>query len=251
MAYCLGKLPARPDAIKHKFGSFFHAAELPVPTLVFGRPDLIKDWGMLANDRLGCCVWSGALHETMLWRAWAGEPVPTFTDATTIEVYSAVTGYDPNDPSTDNGTDMQLAANYRKKVGVIDAAGKRHQVAAYVALKVGDPDQLALAAFLFGAVGLGVEMPSNAMDQFDNGEPWNPVSGSHIEGGHYIPCIGRNHAGNFLVVSWGRLHAVTPAFISKYMDEGVVYLSYEQLREGGSSPRGFDKAALAEALNEV
>src|SRR5882672_5425867 len=113
MAYRLGKLPARPNAIKHKFGSFFDAEELPVPSLVFGRPDLIKDWGMLANDRISCCVLSGAPHETMLWNAWAGEPIPQFTDENVISDYSAVTGYDPNDPSTDNGTDMQVAAAYR------------------------------------------------------------------------------------------------------------------------------------------
>jgi len=251
MNYRFGKLPARPDAIKHKFGSFFHPAELPTPTLVFGRPDLIKDWGMLANDRHSCCVFSGALHETMLWRAWSGAEIPTFTDANVLSDYSAVTGYDPNDPSTDRGADMQRAASYRKKIGIIDAAGQRHKVAAYVSLKAGDVDQLALAAFMFGAVGLGVEMPSNAMDQFEQGEPWNPVSGSRIEGGHYIPVIGRNHAGNFLIVTWGRLHAITPAFVSKYMDEGVVYLSLEQLRGTGLSPRGFDKVALAKALNEV
>ena len=251
MDYRLGKLPARPDAIKHKFGSFFHAAELPTPTLVFGRPDLIKDWGMLANDRHSCCVFSGAFHETMLWRAWAGAEIPTFTDANVISDYSAVTGYDPNDPSSDRGADMQRAASYRKKVGIVDATGQRHQVAAYVSLKAGDVDQLALAAFMFGAVGLGVEMPTSAMDQFEQGEPWDVVSGAYVEGGHYIPCIGRNRAGNFLIITWGRLQAVTPAFIKKYMDEGVVYLSLEQLRGTGLSPRGFDKVALTKALNEV
>src|SRR5882672_3440194 len=230
MDYRLGKLPARPDAIKHKFGSFFHSSELPVPTLVFGRPDLIKNWGMLANDRIGCCVLSGALHETMLWRAWGGAEIPAFTDANVISDYSAVTGYNPSDPSTDNGADMQKAASYRKKIGIVDAAGQRHQVAAYVSLKAGDVDQLALAAFMFGAVGLGVEMPTSAMDQFDQNEPWDVVSGSYVEGGHYIPCCGRNHAGNFLVVSWGRLQAVTPAFIKKYMDEGILYLSDEIMR---------------------
>ncbi len=251
MDYRLGKLPARPDAIKHKFGSFFHHNELPVPTLVFGRPDLIKDWGMLANDRHSCCVFSGAPHETMLWRAWSGAPIPEFTDENVLSDYSAVTGYDPSDPSTDRGADMQRAASYRKKVGIIDAAGKRHQVAAYVSLKAGDVDELALAAFMFGAVGLGVEMPSNAMDQFEQGEPWNPVAHARVEGGHYIPCIGRNHAGNFLIVSWGRLHAATPAFISKYMDEGIVYLSDEIMRSSGLSPRGFDRAGLVSALSSV
>jgi len=252
MAYKLGKLPARPDAIKQKFGTFFHAAALPKPTLVFGRPDLVKEWGMLANDKVSCCVWSGGPHEHMLWCAWGGmQHCPTFTDQNVLSDYSAVTGFNPNDPATDQGTDMQVAASYRKNTGIIDSSGTRHKIAAYVSLKPGDLDQLALATYLFGAVGLGIEMPTSTMDQFDNDEPWNPVSGAKIEGGHYVPCIGRNHAGNFLIVTWGRLHAVTPAFISKYMDEGIVYLSFEQMKETGLSPRGFDRAALASAINRV
>jgi hypothetical protein len=245
----LGKKPARVGSIRFGFAQFFNASDLPKPPLVFGRVGLIRDWGMLGNDKVSDCVFAGAAHETMLWRAWAGAPVPTFTDQNVISDYAKVTGYDGSEAS-DQGTDMQAAAAYRKQVGVVDDSGTRHQIDAYVSLRPGNLDELALATYLFGAVGLGFEMPSSTQDQFDNAEPWTPVKSSPNDGGHYVMCCGRNSAGNFLVVTWGRLQAVTPDFILDKMDEGCCYLSFEQMR-GNINPRGFDEAGLQKALAEL
>jgi len=249
VTYFLGKRPARVGSIRFGFSQFFSTTDLPTPPLVFGRPGLIASWGVLGNDRCGDCCWAGAAHETMLWRAWAGAPVPAFTDTSVMADYAHATGYDGTDAS-DQGTDMQAGAAYRQKHGIIDVAGGAHKIDAYVALPPGDLDQLTVSAYLFGAVGVGMELPSSAMDQFSNGEPWAPVSGSTIEGGHYVPCVGRNSRGQFLVVTWGRLHAVEPAFLAQYMDEGVAYLSFEQL-QGSVNPRHFDEAGLRKALAEL
>ena len=245
----LGKKPARASSIKFGFAQFFNAFDLPKPPLVFGRVGLIHDWGMLANDKVSNCVFAGAAHETMLWRAWVDAPVPTFTDQNVISDYAKVAGYDGTEAS-DQGTDLAAAAAYRKRVGIIDNSGTRHQIDAYVSLRPGNLNELALAVYLFGAVGLGFEMPSSTQDQFDNAEPWTLVKGSPNDGGHYVPCIGRNSAGNFLVVTWGRLQAVTPNFIIDKMDEGCVYLSFEQMREN-INPRGFDETGLRKALAEL
>jgi hypothetical protein len=245
----LGKKPARAGSIRFGFAQFFNASDLPKPPLVFGRPGLIKEWKLFANDRISDCLWAGAAHETMLWKAWAGAPVPQFTDQNVISDYAKATGYDGTEAS-DQGTDLQAAAAYRKQVGVVDNSGTRHRIDAYVSLRPGNLDELALATYLFGAVGLGFEMPSSTQDQFDNAEPWTPVKGSPTDGGHYCPVIGRNSAGNFLVVTWGRLQACTPDFILDKMDEGVAYLSFEQMR-GNINPRGFDEVALQKALAEL
>ena len=244
----LGKKPAR-NAMRLGFGTYFLADTLPHPPMRFGRVQLIRDWGMFANNRLGTCVWAGSIHETMLWNAETGCSV-SFTEQNAISDYSAVTGYNTSNPDSDQGTDMQEAAAYRQKTGILDAAGKRHKIDAYVSLEPGNIDQIALATYLMGAVGLGFKFPDTAMDQFDSAEPWVPLKGSTIEGGHYVPCIGRNSAGNFLIVSWGRLQAVTPAFIEEYMDEGVAYLSFERLKNS-VSPLGFDQATLTKDLAAI
>ena len=245
----LGKLPARPDAVRFKFGAFFNAAALPTPPLRFGHFGAITEWGAFANDRYSDCVFAGAAHEAMIWLSEAGESA-AFNDQCVLADYAAVTGFNPADPSSDQGTDMQAAADYRRKVGIVDASGRRHKVDAYVALNAGDVDQLALAAYLFGAVGIGIQLPSSAEGQFDQQVPWSVVPGDRIAGGHYVPVIGRNKLGNFLVITWGRLHAATPDFIAQYMDEGICYLSLESLKNN-LSPEGFNATQLQQDLAAI
>ncbi len=249
MPLLYGKRPAREGAVKLKFSQFFSASQLPTPPLIFGRPNLITQWGMFANDQLSDCVFAGAGHETMLWNAVAGNKIPEFNDANIITAYES-TGYTPGQPNTDQGSDMAEAAKYRQKIGIEDANGGTHKIDSYVELQPGNTDQLALAAYMFGAVGLGLRMTSNAMDQFDRAEPWSIVKGSSSDGGHYVPVCGRNSHGNFLIITWGRLQAVTEEFISERMDEGICYISSDYFKEG-KTPRGFDAAALKAAQAQL
>lgn len=248
----LGKAPAREGAVKFRLTDYISASALPPAPAAFDHHGLVADYGILANDSVGCCVFSGAAHETMLWNAETGIKV-AFTNKAVLSDYSAVTGYDPRDPNTDQGTDMEVAAQYRRKTGVIDGLGVRHKVGAYVALPgvsakgANSPavlDLLASAAYVFGAVGIGIEFPSSAMDQFNSNQPWDVVPGSPIDGGHYTPVVGRLENGNFLVVTWGQIQEATPAFLLRYMDEAIVYLSTEFLNGQGVSIDGFNLAAL-------
>jgi hypothetical protein len=247
--YRLGKTPARPGAVSMKLSAYLSKPQLPVPPANFGHYDLIPKYGMLGNDNYGDCVWAGAAHETMMWCKEVGSSV-AFKDKGVLSDYSKVTGFDPNDPTTDQGTDMQVAASYRRKTGVIDAKGKRHKVVAYLAIAKGNLEQHMAAAYLFGAVGVGIKFPKSAMAQFSAGKPWDVVAGSPLDGGHYIPLVGRRN-GKLLVITWGRIQEMTPKFFAKYNDESVVYLTKEDLK-AGVTPEGFNvkqlKADLA-ALN--
>lgn len=245
----LGKTAARPGAVKLQFSAYL-TKKLPAPPVAGGHQDKLNGvlLGMLGNDHYGDCVWAGAAHETILWNAEAAV-FPTFTDASVLEAYTAVTGFNPADPNTDQGTDMQLAAKYRQTTGVLDAAGKRHKVGAYLALTKGNKAEIMQAIFLFGAVGIGIEFPGSAMDQFNAGQDWTVVKGASVEGGHYIPGI--SYDKDFVyVVTWGKIIRANWAFIKKYMDEGVVYLSEEMLL-AGKSLEGFDLAQLQTDLAAI
>lgn len=251
MLYKLGKLPARPDAVKLKLSAVLKADQLPTPPASFGHEQNGTDWGMLGNDQYGDCVFAGGAHETMLW-AQEGKLSPvSFTTEDTLEDYSAVTGFNPSDPNSDQGTDMQQAAAYRKNTGLIDASGVRHKIDAYAALDVGNLSQLDLAVWLFGAVGVGVNLPSSAESQFGYGQVWDVVQGDTLVGGHYIPCVGKNSAGNYVFITWGKLQAATPSWVTTYMDEAVAYLSLDILNVSSKlSPEGFDLSALTQYLGD-
>lgn len=241
--YKLGKRPARRDAIPLKFGTYFHSAELPVVPAVFGRPWLVQQWGILGNAEWGDCFWAGAAHETMLLRADAGLTPSTFETANVLSDYAAATGF-ANTEATDQGTDVAQGCAYRQQTGIVDSSGTRHKIDVYTSLRVGDLSQLALATYLFGIVGVGVQLPSDAEKQFSSGEVWDITPGQSSIGGHYIPCVGRNSQGNYLFVTWGRLQAATPRWVQQCNDESVAMFSRERLAAKGYSPQGYDQAAL-------
>jgi hypothetical protein len=233
----LGKQDPVKGAYKLHLVDYIKTVKLPTPPTPFGWDYLITDWGMLANDQIGDCVIAGGLHETLMWNAAARNAV-NLSDASAIANYSAVTGYDPtkvaDDGSnpTDNGTNVEQAARYRVTHGLVDADGKTHTIAGYLALNPGDLAQMASAAWIFGAVGLGLQLPDYAMTQLQNGQTWDVQDGGTIEGGHYVPIVGKTADGLWKVVTWGQIQTVTDAFIAKYCDEALVYLSAEMMANG-------------------
>jgi hypothetical protein len=255
----LGKKEARPDSIKLKLEDFVDKRRLralraaqPIRPKKVGHGGLIarKGWAMLANDRYGCCVWSGAAHETKLWTYEGSNKNTWFRDKDVLSDYSKCTGFDPGKPETDVGTDMQRAAAYRKDTGIRDAYGNFHKIIAYLAIKPGDLELHLDAVWLFGAVGIGFVVPESAMDQNARREPWTVVSQSNILGGHYVPAVSWN--GEFLdVVTWGEGQYMSPQFLAKYNDESVCYLSAEMLRADGTSLEAFDLAGLKDRLENL
>ena len=245
-----GLKPVRPGAVRFAMTRYAALDRLPPAPAVFGRYAQIDQWDMLANDRYGDCVIAGAAHETMLWNAEQGRIAP-FTDQCVLATYSAITGFDPNDPSTDQGTDYEEAAKYRRQTGITDAAGKVHGIDAYLDVAK-DPAHLAEAIWLFGAAGICLAFPDYAMDQFNRGQPWDVVPGQpEPTEGHYVCGVGRNAGGNIVAVTWGQLQVITPAFLTKYMQAGIGYVSLERLNEKGISLDGFDQEALEADLEDL
>jgi hypothetical protein len=241
VALKLGKQPAAPKPTDFKFSEFASTIELPSVPSRFGHGGAYPDWKMLGNDRYGDCVWAGAAHEHMLINKVVQGIDVLFEDSTVLADYAAATGFDPNDPSTDNGSDVHKALDYRRKVGIADSTGVRHKIGAYVSLDPKNWDHLEQAAYIFGAVGIGFEFPASAMDQFNAHEPWDYVPGSKVEGGHYVPTVGSMESKDqATAITWGRRQVFTTAFYEKYNDESWVYITTEELRNDGTGLHGFD-----------
>jgi hypothetical protein len=250
MIYQTGKLPARPGSVSLKFSDAFNVAVLPTPPLIFGHASLVRTWGMLGNDKYGDCVCAGACHETKLYGAEGGTYIG-FTTDDALRLYTQLTGFDPARLESDQGTDLQSAAAYRQKVGLLDARGIPHKIDAYAAVAKGNVEEHALAAYIFGAVGFGLALPSNAMNLFDAREPWDVATAGHAtDNGHYVVITDRIANGNFIVITWGRAQEMTPAFLEAYNDESLVYLSREIIKNN-VSPEGYNEALLNQYLKEV
>lgn len=250
----LGRAPYTHDNRDLRFAAYRTSA-LPTPPYYWGYDNIYpkNGWGMLGNDEYGDCVWAGAAHEHMLENLVAQHPV-TFTTAGVLSDYSAVTGFSPDDPNSDQGTNVRDALNYRRKTGIVDSAGHRHKIGAFLALDVdriknGDFKEMDEAAYLFGAVGLGISVPESAMTQFDEGHMWTYVPGSPDEGGHYVPLTAKRK--HLEIVTWARVVPCSQAFLEHVVDEAWAIVSPDFLDAAGDSPEGFNLAQLNADLAEI
>ena len=225
----LGKLPATPDDRDLLFARYAKPANLPKPPAHFGHETLFppKGWGMLGNDEWGDCAFAGPAHETMLLTKEGGHPVQ-FTTADVLSDYSAVTGFKasagaPDHNPTDNGASVRDVLGYRRTKGMLDSAGNRHKIGAYLALDKTDLAEIYQAMYLFQVVGIGFAFPDSAMSQFNEGKPWDVVPGATVNGGHYVCAFAKRT--NIEVVTWGALQQMTERFFKTYCDEAWTYVS--------------------------
>lgn len=202
----------------------------------------VTSWPMYANDQYGDCVWAMIGHAIKAWTTYAGMPVEVTLDAL-LQGYHDVTGFNPNDPSTDQGTVMQDALNYWRKTGI-----GGHKILAFAKLDPTNPAEIQAAIDVFGAVMVGIQFPASAMKQFNAGKPWSILSrDGGIEGGHAIH-VGQYDDKGYDLTTWGKVQQMTPGFSAKYVDEAWAVITPEWLTAAGTNPDGIDLHGLGEEL---
>lgn len=256
----LGLKEIQPDDRDLLFASFRETKQvLPKVPATFGVSTEIPDaaWGMLGNDEWGDCFWAGRAHGTMVWTGYSGHaPAPMSTDATLLDYAS--TGFNQQagpagSNPTDQGTDPRQGLAYCQHEGIHDANGHRHQLGAYVFGEPGNWDHLLEMLLIFDVVGLGLNVPGNAIQQFNSGQPWQLVPGWQkipLEGGHWVEGIERTGRDVINVVTWGRRQPVTKAWLKQYCDCVVGMFSAESLK-AGNDPAGLNTAAMLAALQAL
>lgn len=244
-----GKLPARKGSISFRFKRYVDLSVVPEAPDEFGSPEsYVSHWGLFGNDKFANGVFAGFAQEETLRGRIAGAPVE-FTDWGILNDYIAVSGFDFR-PDNDRGVDLADASAHRRKVGVTDFLGNLHKVAGYAALKPRSVYELAIAASMFGAVGVGLEISTRALAQFHAGEVWDLTRRGKVIGTTYAPIVGRRENGNFVAVIWGKLQELTPTFYQKYNDESVVYFT-EGMLNGETPIEGFKSHLLLKDLRRL
>jgi hypothetical protein len=168
-------------------------------------------------------------------------------DSDIVALYEAVGGYNPADPSTDQGCDETAMCQYLETTGFLD-----HKADAIGTVEPSNLDHIKWCVQLFGACRLGWSVPNYAMEQFDAGLPFDldPSGDQTIEGGHDTPIV-KYDGEYFYVVTWNKLQPMTPAFFSKYCDEAHSELFFDWIQSQGAAPSGLDLNTLASDLAEI
>jgi len=218
--------------------------ELPLPPQAVDWTKGITKFGVMLNDRLGCCTISGCGHAIQVWvnNAFA-ETDCTVPDSVILKAYEQWDGYDPTDPSTDQGgVELDVLTNWRKN-------GLRgHHILAFADPAVANLTEIKQSIALFGGVYIGMQVPNFIMA--DIPELWDVVANDGgIDGGHCVFVCGYDGSG-FTFISWGKVYKMTAAYWNKYVDEAHTVLGAGWIN-AGKTPGGFALAQLQADLNAI
>lgn len=244
----LGKLATRVDRRTLKLAKYLAGVLAPAPTS--------RDWtgaigqlGEMGNDRLGNCTCAAAGH---LIQGWTGNATGTpivLSDNDIVLAYEAVGGYNPADPSTDNGCVELDVLNYWRNNGIGPAS---HKIAAYASVNPKNFNEVMQAVDLFGGIYIGVGLPTSAQSQV--GGLWDVTSASPGDinswGGHAIPIVGYT-PNDLTCVTWGALQKMTWPWLLAYCDEAYALVTVDWIEANGDSPSGFDIATLQADLADL
>ncbi len=167
---------------------------------------LPMDVGLLGNAEYGDCVIANSYHQSAIWLQKTSKIVETETEDNALKCYGEATGFNPADPSTDNGTDMQQFMLYWANTGLpVGSLGGRRKIMASVET---DPRHLAdlqLAAFECGGASIGVMLRKNiAPDMGDPPDVWDFDPSSEEAGLHCVTLTGRKTSEKLWpIISWG------------------------------------------------
>ena len=196
-------------------------------------PASLSACGMLGNgpdptapdypDGVGDCTIAGTVHLRMLAALLAGETENWPNGDQTIAAYMALSG------GQDNGL---VEADVLKTWQTQGILGNR--ISAFAPLDITDDAEIRAACALFGATKVDVDVPANAMTQFNAGEPWHldgTPADNEIEGGHSVVRCGYYNDAKWGPVwgllTWGTVQLATQPWMVAHVVQDWVVLTSE------------------------
>jgi hypothetical protein len=212
---------------------------------------------MYLNDALGDCVIACQAHLVGVFTGNAGDAVngsPTvFTRDQIISRYSAIGGYVPGNPATDNGCDMQTALASWQAVGMmpLHLPENKHRIQGWLRVSPSNIQQMQTALYLFENLDFGLDLPDAWVSPppESSGFTWGVAGAPDPDNGHCVCGVGYGAQG-VTIDTWGMLGTMTYAAIAEYCNAqaaGELYtvISKDVLnRAQQKAPTGFDWSQL-------
>lgn len=206
----------------------YKTVNLPTPPPSIDYTNGVCGVGMkkvFKNDTLGCCVISGMYHIVVIWSQ--GQTIAT--NQQIITDYSAIGGYVPGKPSTDQGCDEQTAFKYWMNKGY----GTGGKLAGYLGVDATKKLNVMQSIDLFENLYLGIALPNGWVTPMPSksGFTWDVVGAANPDQGHCIMAYGYNSKG-ILIDTWGMRGVMTWTALAKYAvpkSGGEAYTTVSQL----------------------
>jgi hypothetical protein len=163
-------------------------------------------------------------------------------DAQIIADYSAIGGFDPNNPeATDTGCDEQTALNYWTQTGFANGT----KLCGWMAVDATNKAEVMAAMYLFENLFFGIELPDSWVNPMpSDGFTWSNDTPNPANG-HCVIGVGYNDEG-VQVATWGMIGTITWDAIASLCTAnsgGALYvmLSPDQVAKGQTkAPNGVD-----------
>lgn len=195
------KRPAAPP--KHRLVKYLAKEGLTVtpPASVNYGPKAAAALSLIyMNDRLGDCVIAGGGHvEGVLTGNATGAPL-IMSDDQILAQYEPISGYNPSDPSTDQGCDEITAFQYWKKNGFPNGT----DLLGWVGVDATNPTEIKQALFLFENLFFGIELPDGWLSPIPEspGFTWGVAGDPNPRNGHCIMGYAYDENGIYFD-TWG------------------------------------------------
>ena len=213
-----GRLPSAPEKLARRLmlRDYLDRDVLPAIPSSVDYTQIGQAWGMLLNDSIGDCTIAGAGHADMVADYYGEKVAANITDAQILAAYEAITGYNPDDPSSDQGANLLDVLRYWQRAGIGD-----QKAGPYVAFDATAMQHWQAVTFLFGFAYIGVWLPKTVTDPLESGQviDWTDTSDPVTQdAGHCVIVAGYDATG-LDVVTWGQVIHMSWAFAAKYVDE--------------------------------
>lgn len=240
----LGKLAVKRHAKTPKLARYYAAGDvLPAAPVSADWYSQVSSWPMMGNDSLGNCTCAAVGHIIQQWTTILGAP-HVLSDAEVIALYSAVSGYTPSDPKSDQGAvEFDVLSRWMTS-GVGGDTLLGFAELGHVGDANGNINEVKSAISWFGNIYIGLALPQTAQSQ----DLWDVTTQSGPGepgswGGHAVPVVGYD-ANGLTLVTWGALKKMTWSFFNTYCDESYALLSHDWISAEGKTPGGLDVTQL-------
>jgi hypothetical protein len=247
-----GRKAPRIPHTKLKASKVIDVPSLVVPDTTSFRnsaPTVLRN--VYGNDELGDCVPAWLGHFLGLVTANAGDPFTPTLDQV-IAMYSAIGGYKPGDPSTDQGCDEDTAISYVEQTGWPNGT----KALGAISVDATNAAEVHAVNWLFEGTMFGVGLPEAWISPFpsSDGVVWDVAGDPVPENGHCFGGVDNDPRG-LVVDSWGLFLIVTFGAIAKYAvsnSGGQLFaiLTPDQLAKGmAKAPNGVDWATIIQSFD--
>lgn len=218
------------------------------PAAVDYMTPLDAGWEMLGNDQYGDCVAVTWANERRIVTHYLS--TENYPDQS--QVFTFYKTQNPGFPNEDNGMDIQTGLEYLHDNGGPDGV----KAVAFARVDHNNPEEVKAAIAIFGCVWVGINVLDANMQQFNDGQPWDYVAHSRLDGGHSVVAAGYGPPGSGALrgdirfETWAEETSFTDSYWNHQVEECWVVIWPEHYGTKAFE-EGIDQAELAAAYQEL